>query len=400
MTIAPLGVVSSLSTPSGPTSPPPRRWVGLATAAVLCCLFVVVRPPSVDFASGDFRVRLFRQGAYTWNNMWFAGHPLPGYGVVSPMLGAWFGVVPVGIISALVGTWCCTLALEHLRSRTSNLADPTVSHVLIASACCVNLWAGRLTFGPSVALGAACVLALQRRRPIAACLLGAACGLASPVGAVSLGILIAGCWTARSFARSTLAAVGIATIAPIGLLSAGYTEGGWFPFSGRSLIELLAALAVAGWLGRRIAVLRHVCGIYAVVAVVAFAVRSPLGGNALRLGWLVAGPVVAVLVGRHRRIVVPLVVAVSLVWVWSPAALAFQPTDAGATPAFYTPLASYVQSLSGGAHRLEVVPTASMRQADELALVVPLARGWLAQLDRRYNPVLFRNTLSASEYHG
>lgn len=377
----------------------PKRWAGLATAGALCAIYVAVRPASADFASGDFRARLFGQGAYGWNNMWFAGHPLPGYGLVSPMLGAWIGVVPLGIISALVGTWCITLILAHCKEVRPDLADPTIPAVLFAFGCCLNLWAGRLTFGPSVAFGSACVLAMQRRRPVVAAGCAALCGLSSPVGAVALTVVMTSCWFTRAFPRRLVVIVLVSALAPIGFLGLLYSEGGWCPFPARSLAVALVASAVVGWTGRRVDALRWAALAYALVILAAFVVQSPLGANVNRLGWLAAGPVAVFTLRNHRRILVPAIAALSITWGWSYAGLAFQPADAAHSADFYQPLAAYVDSRPGGTERVEVVPTVTMRQADELALSVSLARGWESQLDRRFNPLFYESTLSDDTYH-
>ena len=69
--------------------------IGMMFAGAICLAYLVIDPPSQDFASGHFRAELASRGVYLWNNLWFGGHPLPGFGMVSPVLGGVFGVVPV-----------------------------------------------------------------------------------------------------------------------------------------------------------------------------------------------------------------------------------------------------------------------------------------------------------------
>ncbi len=308
-------------------------------------------------------------------------------------------MISLGITSALAATWCITLILDRCKTDRPDLAEPALPAVLFAFGCCLNLWAGRLTFGPSVAFGAACILALQRRRVVVAVGCAALCGLSSPVGALSLTVVLASCWITRTLPRRPLTIVLVAAIAPIGTLGVLFPEGGWYPFPVASLGLLLVASALVGWSGRHVAALRASALVYALVLIAAFVIRSPLGANVARLGWLAAGPVVVFTVRRRRRIIVPAIAVLSLVWGWSSTALAFQPTDAAHSGSFYQPLASFVDSRPGGIERLEVVATVTMRQADELALHVPLARGWETQLDRRFNPVFYAPVLSADTYH-
>jgi hypothetical protein len=79
--------------------------------------------------------------------------------------------------------------------------------------------------------------------------------------------------------------------------------------------------------------------------------------------------------------------------------MAFQLPDRTATERFYDSLATYVHGVPGGVQRVEVVPTETFRQADELALEISLARGWDTQLDRRYNPQLYESTLTRATFH-
>ncbi|MEO5900352.1 MAG: hypothetical protein ABIR68_09495 [Ilumatobacteraceae bacterium] len=367
--------------------------------AALSVMYVVVEPASVDFASGDFRARLFREGSLVWNNAWFAGHPLPGYGLIPPMLGAWLGVIPLGVGSALLATWCLTLVVERCVAMRPTLADPTVTTVLLALGCSLNLWSGRLTFGPSIAFGAGCVLALQRRCNVVAVICAIGCGLSSPVGAVSLVIVLAGCWCAGVCSRRVVAVAAVAALVPISILGIAFPEGGWYPFTGRSMLLLGAALVIVGWLGRRERVILWTVVAYTLAAAFAFLVRTPLGGNIVRLGWLAAGPAAAIGLRRHRRVFVSFIAALSLVWGWSYAKMAFRSTDATATEQFYDSLAAYVNASPGGVHRVEVVPTETYRQADELALEINVARGWDTQLDRKYNPQLYARTLTNATFH-
>ena len=375
-----------------------RRWAGVLTATTMCVAYLVVRPASVDFASGDFRARLYSHGAYAWNNAWFGGHPTPGFGMVSTMLGSWFGVVPMAIASVLVGTWCLTLLVERCVELRPTLADPTLTTVLLAIGCSLNIWSGRLTFGPSVAFAAASVLALQRRRPVIAVLCAVACGLSSPVAAVSLAIVLAGCWAAGVVSRTSAAATAIAAVLPVAVVGTLFYEGGHYPFTAGGLALLGSALAVVAWTGRRERVIVWTVIAYAAAALVAFTVSTPLGGNIVRLGWLAAGPVVALTWRRRRRALFHVLIVLSVLWGWSYAKMAFQSTDSNADPHFYDSLAVYVNSLPGGVQRVEVVPTETYREADELAFKISLARGWETQIDRRFNPEMYNSNLTSDDF--
>lgn len=374
-----------------------RRLVGISPAIAISIAYLVVRPASKDFASGDFRARLFGDGAYIWNLHWFGGHPLPGYGIISPMLGAWFGVVPVSIGSMLVAAWCFAVILERCTSSSTTVYTPTLGAMLFSIGCGLSLWGGRLTFGPAVAFGCISVLCLQRKRRVAAVVAAGFCGLSSPVGALSLAIVATACWAARTFPRRDLALVGAAAVVPPTIVGLAFPEGGWYPFPSGSFLMLAIALAFIGWFGRRMATVRLLVIVYALVATAAFAVRSPLGGNIVRLAWLAAAPAATVTVTRFRRTLLPLFVAVTMTWGWSYVKLGFQPAAASASSAYYDPLAAFVLG-QPGVQRVEVVPTESFGQADRLALEINIARGWETQLDRALNPE-FYDHLTAATYH-
>jgi hypothetical protein len=375
------------------------RLVGMVFAGAVCLTYVLVRPPSQDFASGHFRAQLASRGVFLWNNLWFGGHPLPGFGVVSPVIGSLFGVVPVSVVSVLVATWCFVLVVERWHGTITGLPDPAVGVVLFALGCGANLWGGRLTFLPAVMFGALALLLLQRRRPWLMVGCAALCGLSSPLGAMSLVVVLVAAWFARAASRRLLVIATLATVAPIGMLIVLFPESGWFPFTAGSLALLTAAVLGAGWCGRAVPLVRWGVIVYGVVALGAFVVKAPLGGNVVRLGWLAAGPIAALTLEWHRRILVPVVVAASLMWNAAYITMAFMPADRTATADYYDTLVSYVRALPQPV-RVEVVPTQTFAQADTLALRIDgIARGWETQLDRALNPEFYTGRLDAVTYH-
>src|SRR3954453_15168952 len=77
----------------------------VALAALLGALYLALNPPSADIAAHLYRADLVqRAGLVVWDNSWYAGHPLPGYSLLFPWLGALIGVRLAGALSALGGT--------------------------------------------------------------------------------------------------------------------------------------------------------------------------------------------------------------------------------------------------------------------------------------------------------
>ena len=371
----------------------------MATAGVLCAIYVVLRPPSQDFASGHFRAQLFDRGVYLWNNLWFGGHPLPGYGVVPPWLGSVFGVVAVAVASVLVATWCFALLVEHWAHQRPDLGSATAAAVVFAISCSVNLWGGRLTFGPAAMFAMVCALAVQRQHWVIAVVTGALCGLSSPVGALSLGIVLAAVFITRTRSRPLVVAIAAAAVVPIGALIVLFPEGGWYPFTVGGLVLLLGAVAIVGWFGRDIALVRLGAVLYGLVALAAFVVRSPLGGNVVRLGWLMTAPLAVLVIRGQRPWVLPTALAACLVWTFSPVKAALHIGDRTADAAYYDSLAAEVHKLPQPT-RIEAVPTLTFGQADELALRTSgIARGWESQLDRAMNPEFYTDRLDADVFH-
>ena len=366
---------------------------------MLCVAYLVVWPSSLDYASGDFRAKLFDGGSYLWNNLWFGGHSLPGYGLLPPMLGATLGVLPVAIASAILSSYCFVLVVDHYHRSKVTTPNPLLALALLSVSSTVSLWGGRLTFGPSVLAAVACIAAAQREKKWLAVLFAVLCGLSSPVAALSLALVAGGCWFTRALERRTALYIGLGCVIPMGVLIVAFPEGGWYPFTGRSFLFVSAVTLLAGWFARHVRVVLYTAVMYEVVALGAFVIQSPLGGNIVRLAWLVAGPVAALTMKKYRSTLLPLFVATWLVWSWAYVEMAFKPRPASAEASFYTPLTSYIKTLPGEPRRVEVVPTASFRQADDVALAVGLARGWETQLDRKLNPEFYGDVLTEQSFH-
>ena len=368
-------------------------------AGAICLAYLLIRPASQDFASGHFRAQLASRGVHLWNNLWFGGHPLPGFGIVPPVVGGVFGVVPVAVVSVLAATWCFILVVERWHSTKPGLPDPAVGVALFAFGCGVNLWGGRLTFLAAVMFGSMAVLALQRERRWMLAVCAALCGLSSPLGAMSLVVIMVAAWFARAAPRQLLVIAFVFAVVPIGSLIVLFPEGGWFPFTGGGFVLLALAVLGAGWCGRAVPLIRWGAIVYGLVALGAFVIRSPLGGNAVRLGWLIAGPVAALTLARHRRMIVPVIVAYSLIWNGASIPLAFKSVDRTSKEGYYDSLVSYLDTLPRPL-RIEVVPTRTFAQADTLALRTDgIARGWETQLDRLLNPEFYTGRLDAETYH-
>ena len=151
--------------------------------------------------------------------------------------------------------------------------------------------------------------------------LGVLTALASPVAAL-FAALAAAAFAIGKLAkeRSVRAAVPgllvvIAALLPVALLSVAFPEGGSEPFAFSTLWPILAIALVAIVLipKRELTLLAGIV-LYALGCIAAYEVATPVGSNAARLGPLLAGPLVALLVaappqgvlaGRGAAVAVP-----------------------------------------------------------------------------------------------
>jgi hypothetical protein len=364
--------------------------VVLAAALMAAWLIAAPRPP--DLAAQVYRARL---GLVVWDGYWYAGHHMPGYSVLFPLLASVVGVRVVGALAVVVSA---ALFSRLVGSR----AWLAACWFALAAAC--DVWLGRVTFALGVSFGVAAVLALSRRRPRLAGVLALLCALASPVAGLFLALVGVAWWVGwRSRAAVVLVVPALVAAGALALL---FPEGGSEPFATSALLAtLFAAGATLVLLPGEERALRAGAALYLVAVVLSAVLSTPMGENVQRLGVLLCGPVVAVAwwgAGRRRasRPVVGLlgVVAVGLLF-WQlrgPVLETAKAYDASTRASYYAPLAGWLAGR--GPARVEVPFTRSHWEAALLAPRVPLARGWERQLDGLYDGLFYRPGLSAEAY--
>ncbi|MGI8803560.1 MAG: hypothetical protein ACR2KV_15585, partial [Solirubrobacteraceae bacterium] len=191
--------------------------------------------------------------------------------------------------------------------------------------------------------------------------------------------------------RRSRVVVATAALVPAAILGADFPTPGSEPFAASSFWPALALILI---LAAAVPALRPGAAVYAVVCVAAFAVPTPLGGNAVRLGALFAGPLVAALASRPRL----LLLAVPLAY-WQLQApirdVVVADGDPSTTAAYYAPVERF---LAGRPGRVEVPFTREHWEAALLAPRIALARGWERQLDIAVNGLFYRPGLTAAAY--
>jgi len=433
--------------PSAPFERVPTWALATALTAVLGLVYVIAAPPSTDLAAAAYRSGLFARVGFTlWDNSWYGGHHLPAYSLLAPALGAWLGPQLLNALAMVAATALFALLIDGcFPARATRIAA-----VWFAIGASFALLSNRVPYDLGLALGLGALLVLRgardaRARPersgpgavlgrrAAALALAVLCAVASPVAGAFLG-LAGVAWAlsrraASGWPRAWPIVFTLAALAPIGLLTLAFPEGGTQPFVASAFypdiaaILLIAALILreqreraggrgeaggphrpgeageggkatgpAGGAGLGQAIDRLLLAgtlLYALALLGAYAIPSPVGGNVDRLGAMLAGPVLAcVLLGRRPRL---LLLLAPLLLYWQANApfadFAAAASDPAVNASFFTPLLGELRTLdvgyAGRPARIEVVPSADHGEARWMAPHVMLARGWERQLDQR-----------------
>ena len=423
--------------------------IALAVSIPLAVGYLIVQPPSGDLAAATYRSELFaRVGLTLWDNGWYGGHYLPGYSLLAPALGALLGNRLLLALATVAAAGLFGLIVQ----RAFPAGGARIAAGSFALGAGVTMLSGRVAFGLGVAVGLLAVVALQRRRTPAAVALAVLTSLASPVAGAFLALAGLACalaggtprglsgtrlrfsiaWPGLAIAWPGLAiawpglAVAAAALAPILLLALAFPEGGWEPFApsvfwpglaGVGLIALMlprvgggramkdrapggrsaersAERATAGLSPRAVRALAWGAWLYALALIGAFALHTPVGSNAARLGELLAAPLVAGVLWERHRLALLLLAPVLLYWqletpINDVSELAGDPS---VNASFYAPLLGELRERSGGAPLRVEVP---MMGTHWESVYLPeqgsilLARGWERQLDTRYGGLFY-----------
>ncbi|GAC1444723.1 MAG: hypothetical protein NVSMB55_22070 [Mycobacteriales bacterium] len=309
---------------------------------------------------------------------WYGGtHPF-GYSVLTPYVMATIGVGLTGLLAAVAAS---VLLARLLRSTP----HPSAGAYSGAVFCVADVVSGRTTFAFGAVFALAAIVVLPRRVPAA--VLALLTALSSPVAAAFLGLAAASMVLRRKRGGWT---IGLACAVPVGVLGYLFPTGGIQPYEYASapyavVAGLVLALLTHSWSIRVGALM------YAIASSFLLLSPDPFGSNILRLGLLLAAPLVLATATEHWRIVVPVVIA--LCW-WQ-----LQPPYAdlrAAPPPPFRALTRELQALHS--LRAEIVPLRDHGEASRVAPHVPLARGWSRQVDTGRNLLFYQGALSAEEY--
>jgi hypothetical protein len=386
------------------------RPAGAATLAGLIALaFVLFLPKGEDAAAHLYLTQVWRdQGWQFWDNFWYAGrYSQINYSLLYYPLAGILGTATVvaGTVAAAVAAFA-----RLTRSRWPSVATwPTVAFALLAP---LPVLTGTYPFLLGLALALAALAALQeghRKLTIALAVLVAAAHLLALLLLVTALVGIAlgtPQWWRRTGVR-TLAIAFALIVGAVGLMWRAFsTPGGQYPFEAKDLIVVLAFCTAGALLARGrpdLRILLGVFAVYAVLAIGAFVVSSPLGANVGRLLLFMGAPLLLVPLAargfRPRGIAVALLGGV-LLWQTFPAVAGLHAATEvrASSEEFWYPVEAFLAEHANPNYRVEVVATDHHWEAFFLARRgIPLTRGWYRQDDFPANQDLY-GTLTARTY--
>jgi hypothetical protein len=388
-------------------------WLpAVALSSALALLMLLWSPPVGDLAAQVFRTELFQSaGLAIWNGSWYGGHYTLTYSVLFPPLAALLGPKVVGMLAVVSSSYLFDRLVRDRWGEEARWAT-----LWFAAGVVTLLADGQLTFALGVAFGLAALRCLQLGKGPLALLAAAACPLASPVaGAFLAGVVLAGTIEpGRRLSRLALAA-GTISLALVVVPNLAFPEAGHFPFVFSSYVAIplwcAGALVLTQGVREEERQLRRVLVAYALAATLIWLAPNAMGGNAVRLGALFGGPVLAaVLLSRRPRPTVPtwvfapllvLAIAGSLYWqlTASVAQIARSVGDPSTASAYFHPVTSWLREHEADGKRIEVPPTANHWEAAYMAPKFELARGWLRQLDTTRDDIFYDDkALTAATY--
>ncbi|MFN8160525.1 MAG: hypothetical protein U0R52_05705 [Solirubrobacterales bacterium] len=390
-----------ITAPAGALEDPRRAPAGalgaMALAGAVVGAWLLLGPPTPDLAAQVYRVQLFAaHGFALYDANWYGGHLLPAYSVLFPPFGAAVGVRLAGALAT-----AASIVLFDRLARAEFGRRGRWGTVWFALGAGMNLLSARLTFALGMAVGLGALLAARRDRTVPALGLAAACPLASPLAGLFLAL--AGSAWAIGARRSLAVALAGAAAVPLLGLQVAFPEGGTFPFPPAEAAALLAVLLGGlALLPPEMRTLRAGLVLYALLAVVAFAVSSPLGSNCARLALIAAGPVLACALNGRRAMVLAGAAPLLVLWSWMPSVQDLQGVGGpGSSAAYYAPLERFLRTHESPPSRVEIPFTRAHWESVYVARDFMLARGWERQLDRGENPIFYRahHVLDARAYH-
>ena len=330
---------------------------------------------------------------------WYGGIYPASYSLLAPYLLALTGTRAAMAVAAAGSAALLTLLLTRHR-----VPRPRAAALWAGAAMLTELTAGRSAFILGVTAALACIAVADGNWPggwgrwLAVGSLALLAALLSPVAGLFLGVpaaalVLTGRW------RDGLV-IGVPAALPL-TAAVWLSDGGMQPISLRNALPaLLAAAGVILLLPPRWRLLRVGAAVYGLGVITVWVLPTQVGSNVERLALLLVGPLLAGMArARPRWLLAGALIAAAVWQVVQPItdlAHGNAPPDAPQTAALVTEL----RALDAQTARVEAVPEYGHWESQQLATVVPLARGWERQVDVARNPLFYHGTLTPAAYHG
>ena len=391
-------------------SPPLRNGrreilLGGAVTAAVAGLLLVVGPAPGDAPAHLYRTLLVHQGAFVWDNLWYAGnYPLASYSLLYYLPAAVVGNLPL-VFAAAVASTALFASLAFREWGSAALWPARVFGVLAAAPVFTGLYAYSLGF--ATMLGA--LRALQGRRTLVAIVLAALTLGFSPLAFTFLCLVLVALVVAhrRVTRRSLVLGLALLLIAGVELVALlAFPSPGVYPFHLINLVGVLGVSTLGVLVARRArggAPIAAFFALWGLGSVVSFLVPTAVGGNWTRLGAFVLPLMLltASLAAFRPRRLVALALAAAFAYNLTPylMLIPYRLDNRPAAESFWQPAVSFLRKHAGPNFRIEVVPTAAHWESYWLPRAgFALARGWYRQLDEVDNPALYAKHLDASAY--
>ena len=385
-----------------------RHPVAVAAACALVFSLIVEAAPVVggDLAAQEWWTSWASTHRPPVDLGWYGGLPVPSYSLLSPWASALLGLPLAGMLGTVVGTAATTALLGRLGPTPVrwNLAGISAAAMWTA-----NEWSGRTTFGLGAALGCLALVVASgagRRARVGAVVLAALAGATSPVASVLLLVAAAGWWCGSQpglrhvrlrrgpVAPWLLAGGALLPVVVARLLGA---VSGPQPTSAHQMVGAIAATALsAAVVPARHRMLRAGIAWTGVLLLATWLISTPVGSTSVRMVLLFAIPLV-VAVARTRP-AATLLAALAIGWLLPPLVVKdLVPRDQTAASARADDLLAEL-AVRGPVGRIEVVPEQTHEESVWVARGVPVARGWLRQVDTVRSAPLYDDSLDAAGY--
>ncbi len=372
-----------------------RRSPGVVVAGSIAVLFaaayLLAPPMGRDLAAQVAHAQL---AELHWpellNLRWYSGFNPLGYSVLSPPVMAFLGVRPATALA-----YVASVALLAVLLKRTAVRRPVAGAIVGAVCLTGNLVTTRTTFALGLAVGLGALLALLSGRLAATSALSVLAALSSSVAGLFIGV--AGGALFLSGRRRGGVTLAVSALVPTVVVGLAFSNGGRQPFADEHALRgLVICLGVAGLCWRR-SVVRWGALLSAVLVVAAYVFPTPVGTNATRLPELFAAPTIVAV--ASVPLVAVIAATVSTILLLPPASIteARERGDPALSAEFYAPLLDQLVA-RGVDGPIEVVPTQRRGEAAAVPPVVPIARGWLRQVDIERNPIFYAGSLNPDTY--